>query len=407
MGRKKTVAVVEMPTAGAEFTEDSTPVVREQHQVVRRWVEEKTMDEIADTAADLVEEPIEPPDPIAEAACFISGSSSTWSIGVERLKNYSRDKRTSPDARSFCGNLAIPDADYLNSNTYREDIQARWAKPPEVNFFLLALRKDNRIFRWLPVVAIDPPDPVTVAKQAAENANVNILYPYPQPQDGLRQFVHQARQFSEVRELLFPGAAVQPAAAPQINSTEQAMFHLLNADGGVVETIADKLRGLLNTRNDGSREPSMMDIGLALAQKFDLQAVLHEARALVAEARGNPVASQPAPMQPLVATPATPPPLPEAANQMINFTLHAVQQGWPPEQAAQWLIEFEAKNPDSSTYLDLIVKMEPDKVLTWLAQAAPQAATLAARPETKVWLEAVQKLLKESEVQDEAINQAS
>jgi hypothetical protein len=51
--------------------------------------------------------------------------------------------------------------------------------------------------------------------------------------------------------------------------------------------------------------------------------------------------------------------------------------------------------------------MEPDKVLTWLAQAAPQAATLAARPETKVWLEAVQKLLKESEVQDEAINQAS
>lgn len=384
-----------MPDPESGFADDSVPLVQERHQVVRQWIEEKPLDEISEPA-NLVEEPPAPIDPIAEAVSFIAGSHSNWSIGIERLKNYARDRRTSPDARSFCGNLPVPDADYLTSGIYREDIQARWAKPPETNYFLLALRRDNRIFKWLPIIAVDPPDPVTLAKAQAENPT-SVVFQYPQ-QDGLRQFVQQAKQFSEVRDLLFPGAAQPPQPVqPAINTTEQAMFHLLNADGGVVEEIAGKLRGLLNTRADGNREPTFMDIGLALAQKFDLQAVLREARALVAEAKGNPQAAQAIASQPPPAQASQPPPLPESAMQMINFTLHAVQQGWPPENAAQWLIEFEQKNPDASSYLDLIVKMPGDKVLTWLAQAAPQATSLAARPETKIWLEAVQTILKESE----------
>lgn len=411
--RKKNIRETEEIDDEPIEIEDETPIVQEHHQVTRKWRVRKSLDEIDNEPGEF-EESIVSTDPVQAVLDEMSGSSvHTWSIAVLRLKNYPRDQRNDIRAGSHCGVLSVSDATYISDHKYIEDIQARWAKGIETNYFLPIVRRDNRMHKYLPVIAVEPPDPLMIARQQAENPGGPINY-YLQPpaaaQDGFKQFLSQAKQFAELRDLLLP-PDYQPPAPAGINTTEQALLHLANADGDLVETITEKLGKLLRRSDSGGREVTLMDLALE-AIKTDLPGRLFkEARNLIMEIKsgippgesaalpssGNveslPTAAQGNTSQfEAHGIPAGTPP----ETILLNFTINACAQHtiWSAETSAQWIIEFEERNPTVTPYISAFLSMTPDAALAWLEQAVPQAKQIAQMPHAKQWIKQLQEELK-------------
>ena len=413
-GRKKiTSEEAEIEDEPLEI-DPETPVVQEHHQVTRRWRVRKTLDEIENDQGEFVEDPAPSTDPVQAVLDDMMGSTlHTWSIAVLRLKNYARDQRNDVKAGSHCGVLSVPDATYIAENKYVEEIQSRWARGLETNFFLPIIRRDNRIHKYLPVVAVEPPDPLMIARQAAENPGAPINYylqPPAPPQDGFKQFLAQAKQFAELRDLLLP-PDYTPAQQPAINTTEQALLHLANADGALVESLTDRIGKLLRRSSDGSHEVTVMDL-LLEAIKTDLPArIFKEARNLILEVKAGIPANgaapppssekmgpgrnlpQPVGFEPEAQTiPASIPP----ESVLLNFTINACAQHkiWTPETSAEWIIEFEQRNPNVTPYISAFLNMTPEAALDWLVQAVPEAREIAAMPHARDWIAALQRQLQ-------------
>lgn len=387
------------------------PIVQEHHQVVRRWKTSKILD---DEAAEIeYEDEAEPvrPDPIQAAAEEVAGGSShRWFISVYKLKDYERNQRADFRAGSHCGVLEVTSADYIGQMSYVEEIQSRWSRGIGTNYFCPVLRRDNRIFKTLPVVSVEPLDPMTAARQAADNpAGAAAINYYLQPQaDGFKQFVYQLRQFAEVRDLLVGSPQSPGAQQPQaINTTEQALLHLANADGALIDSVTDRLGRLLRRSGSGDHETTLMDLALE-AIKSDLPNRLFvEARGLlrdfIAARAGQPFdpAAPPAAAPP-AATPAAPP----AAIQnmppeiiLLNFVINAAAspETWDPDTSAAWICEFEERNPSVSPYVTAFLGMSPDQAIGWIKQTTPQAGPVAELATTRDWIAKLQTQLRAEE----------
>ncbi len=415
--KKSAKKVEEIAEETAQPIEEAPPpVVKEHHRVVRTWeskrplVDDPDDDEIIEEVEEEIESVSEPIDPIARLLHEIGASRSSWAMHVSRLPKYGRDERTDPKSRVFVGTLTIPDAQYLAEGKYLEDIQARFAKGQETNHFYCCVRKDNRNYSYMPVVSVEPPDPITAAKAQVENPGAPInIFQTPQA-DGFDQFVKQAKRFAELRDLLFPQTMLEKMQpAPQQNNevltTERALMHLVSQDQNMLDGIISKLLKPAG----GQRETGWMELVFAAIQNDTLPKMIREAKSLILETQ-NPAANQPplspAPLAPGALNapapapmPAAPTPPPAPSNippeiQLLNFAVQAHVQGWPAKAAADWIIEFEEQNPSVAPYVTGFLGMQSDQALTWLTSTIPNAAHLADSPKAAEWIADLQTALK-------------
>ncbi len=410
----------------AEKTPTSRPIVQENYRVVRTWTEKKAIDDIEpefdnneidddEPAAALIAD-FEDSDPIASAARAIGGSRSAWSMTVARLPRYSKDERTDSKSRVHVATLQIPDADYLLEGRYIEEIQARFAKGNDVNWFIATVRENNKLYKHLPPFAVEPPDPAIIAAQnpAAQNPAAQISFIQPQSaEDGFKKFAQQARQFAELRDLLFPQSG-QEYAQPQRSreddsalSTERALLHLISQDEKAVDGIVSKL-----LRPSGaSKEISWMELVFEAVRNDTLPKMIREAKTLLeTAARQNaaglqapPPAASPAPLAPFAPPPqpAAMPTQPQPAAsqiephvQLLNFTVQSYLQKWPPETASDFIVEYEAQYPAVTPYISAFLALEPAQAAGWIALNVPGADSLANDAGAHDWIAKLQSALK-------------
>lgn len=416
---KKSIKNSENDTLEPE-RDETAPLVRETHRVVKTWDVKKPLDDAGDEIAEYEEEveeetqeEIKPRDPIEALLDEIGASHASWAMHVNRLPKYARDERTDPKSRVFAGTLTIPDENYLREEKYKEDIQERFAKGTETNHFYCCVRRDNRNYCYLPVVSVEPPDPATIAQKQIENSGqpINIFQTPQTAEDGFNTFVKQARQFAQLRELLFPTAMLenfQPPAA-KVNeplTTERALMHLVAQDGEVIDTFLGKLKGVLR-RSDTGHEIGWMDLVFEAIKSDTLPKMIREAKQLLVEANGQHPAI--APLSPIdnnagltgppVAQPQQQAQSPEI--QLLNFVIQAYLQNWTPKATADWIAEFENQNAGVQPYVTAFLGMDPDEALSWLSQTIPQAQQIAQLPSAKKWFADLQAELKYEEPAEE------
>lgn len=371
------------------------PVVIERHQVVRRWKEEKPLDEAEDDFEDdLTDEEFEDRregdvvDPIAKAADEISGSSSIWSFSVFRLPNYERDNRTDSRSRRLSGTLPVPDEHYIREQLFLDDLQ-KFARGRESNWFLLVLRRDNRIDRYLPPFCVDPPLPDATTLKAVENGNtpINIYNPYPQPTvDGFKQFIAQAKQFAELRDLLLPANLIQQSLpTTTVNSEpltdERALLHILNRDEGIVDTVVSKLRGLMKG-NGIADEKGPWDAVVAALTSPTLPTVISQ---LVAQFKAQ-AANSAEPPQPQFQQQQLPPDV--AAYQIVlRRLIDSLKLNGEVESVIAAIDGFLTLFPQHQSSVEGLINLPPEQALQMLAQVEPSATEAVALPHAVEWVQ--------------------
>lgn len=401
------------------------PIVQESHRIIRTWTEKKSIDEIEPVSDDDEIEEYEPAgallteiedsDPIATAARAIGGSRSAWSMTVARLPKFSKDERTDSKSRVHVATIQIPDAEFLLEGRYIEEIQTRFAKGNDVNWFVATVRENNRLHTHLPPFAVEPPDPATIAAQnpAAQNPAAQISFiQQPSAEDGFKKFAQQAKQFAELRDLLFPSG--HEPAQPQRSrdedgplSTERALLHLISQDEKAVNGIVSKL-----LRPSGaSKDISWMELIFEAVRNDTLPKMIREAKTLLETAARQNNAGAQAPQLAAPPAPFAPPPQPAAMPtqpqpaasqiephiQLLNFTVQAYLQKWPPETAAEFIIEFEAQHPVVTPYISAFLALEPAQAAGWIGLNVPGADSLANDESAHDWIAKLQTALKAGE----------
>jgi len=437
----------EIPMTPAE---EQIPIVNVTHREVRTWTQAKPMDEIGEDEfedEDQEESPAEENrfgvnDPIAKVLSEIAGSGSNWALQVNRLTDYERNQRTDPKSRRFVGTLSVPDADYLKEEKFLEDLQAKFARGSNGNWFLLCVRRDNRNFAYLPPVCVEPPLPEVQAARAAENpgaSSVNI-YPAPAQQDGFKQFVQQAKQFAELRDLLFPGGTseplhnAQPAAAPQQSKAAQLID--LIADDEIVDNVTSKLKRALRGNNGSNeQERGWLDVLYMAVERDTLPKLINTFASQFGGLRnvqapmspphvpiqqeGQPLgwnnvpatetinqSPQAAPHVPLEkregagVAPSTQSPEIYLLNKLIDDCFWQVD----PDISADWVYAFMDRQPQIKPAMDNFCATPPEQLRAFLLASVPEAQKLANAPHVVEWITALQTSLMtppEGETEDE------
>lgn len=411
------------------------PVVKESHRVVRTWEQARPMDELDDEFEDQeeIEEPPTPPapnDPIEMAAREIAGSQSSWGLQVNRLPTYDRDQNTGPKARRFVGTLSIPDADYLREGLYLEEIQSKFARGINGNWFLLCVRRDNRNHSYLPPVCIEPPLPEVQAARAAENPaapSVNVYPPPLQPQDGFKQFVQQAKQFAELRDLLFPQSMIeqmQPRAAvaevPQPSKAAQLID--LVADDEVLESVTGKLKRALRS-GGGNSEPERgwMDILYMAIERDTLPKLIHQFTSqfqgvnngqrqmgappqaasthpsVLGDANQTPSfdAQPPIAERPNLPNHADDPQAPPPELILLNQVIQHCSLQAAPAASAAWINRFADQHRSVEPAIDMFLTMTPEQAQSFLLANFPEAAPIINAEHTRGWIAELQAALQQ------------
>lgn len=414
------------PAVEALEFEEETPIATQRHRIVTEYT--KTIP-VEDEERDEIEE-IEPAEPAVEAELDpieallreIGASPSTWTLVIDRLPNYQKDGAFHTRVKySRCGTLPLTE-DSLRGEGYIEEIQTRWARPGRANDFRLLVRKDNRIYCYLPVLSIEPPDPEVIAKQTAiESPQIN--FQMPQGENSFDSFIKQAEKMARLREAMgwiAPQTVQNSAASNEPLTTERALLHLIAQDGDVIESFTSKLKGVLR-KGDGAREISWMDLVFEAIKSDALPKMIREAKNLITEANSNGQAQMGATQIPFTQNQQADIPTaqvpndqattPRAANgapgvappaiELLQFTVTACIQRLDVKEAARRVLSFESLNPEVTPYLNAFSEMPAEAAVQWIAASVPQAASIAQMPHAKQWTEELQKaLFAEGEMND-------
>ena len=369
------------------------PTVIENHQVVRRWKEEKPLDEVEEDEFDDDEGneggddvDIAADDPIAKVLSEIAGSRSTWSVSVSRLPNYDKDNRTDPKSRRFAGSLSIPDAEYLKEERYLEDLQQKFARGQNGNWFLMCVRRDNRNFAYLPPVCVEPPAPEMMAAKAIENTPINIFNPQQNPGDMMDAMLKQFEKFNKLQAAMLPPwmKDIQlPTAAP-VSSTgndqltdEKALLHILNREGDIVDAVVGKLKGLMKG-NSAGEEKSWADVAVAALTSPTLPAVISQLVAQFRAPMANPVEA-PQPHQP--------PPDVAAYQIVIRRLIDSLKLNGEVESVIAAIDGFLNLFPQHQMSVEGLINLPPEQALQMLAQVEPLAAEAVSLPHAVEWIQ--------------------
>ena len=449
MGRpKKSEAKIISESSALDIEGDEPVVAQQRHRIVTEYVktvpvedDDNNDDDDGDNAE--VIEPL-PDDPIEKLLREIGASTSNWMLVVDRLPNYQRDGMSHSRVKFVrCGMFALT-PELLQGEAYIEEIQTRWARPNKSNDFRLCVRRDSRIYAYLPVLTLEPPDPEVLAKVTA-NETPQFNFNLPQSENSFDSFIRQAEKMARLRDAMGWGAPAQqpqqqnPAQQPL--TTEAALLHLVAADESVMEKITSGLSRLFRRAEGGAREIGLIDIAFEAIKNNTLPQLVREFRQMMfegAQLNGQPQMASPAVpvqsqaelldprghagaeiqpqsaphLQPSVnggmdasgTRPTATPPQPPPEIQLLNFAVGACAQQMPIAGAVAWINSFEDRNPGVASFIEMFLAMNPEEALQWLVAAIPQAQPIAAAPHAKQWIADLQIGLRGMEEDNDGSN---
>jgi hypothetical protein len=446
MGRPRKTAEKKVEGSAALEFEPDAPVAHQKHRIVTEFVKTVPVEELntdtdegdldedinGETAAEAIEDPIE------ALLREIGASQSNWLLVVDRLPNYSKDGNWSPRAKWVrCGTIPLT-PDLLVGESYVEEIQTRWARPGKPNDFRLCVRRDNKIFAYLPVLTLEPPEPEVLAKIAANEQPHQFNFQLPQQDNSLDSFLKQAEKLAKLKAVLGWGEPAQqaqqnPAAQPL--TTEAALLHIVSADESLLEKAVGGLSKLFRRGVDEAREVGLMDIAFEAIKNNTLPQLVREFRAMMVEgaqlngqaqihpqnipmdpsggmanAHGQGVTQGPPGIRPPsdagagigLAQPGSPADRPAGSGvppeiQLLQFAITACAQQMPIAAAVTWINSHEDAHPGINRFIDMFLAMTPEEALQWFAAAVPQAQPLANAPHAKQWIADLQAGLRGDE----------
>ena len=374
-------------------------VVTERHRVVREWSENKPVDALEtdddddDDIEAAVEEAVEL-DPIALVAQEMASSQHNWTLRVDRLPEYETTGKSGVGFRKFCGFLPIPSAEWLRDQCYLEEIQSRWARPGECNSFAICIRKGSIIFRYLPIVSVEPAPvnslPGLNGMPVDANGSTINVYGNPQnPADLMDAFTKQFATFQKLQAAMLPPWAKnldptamvqsqQQVASPAANTTEGALMTLLNADDELLNQAVGKLRKVF--RGDGAvEEKGPWDAVVALLTSPTLPetiSMLAQQFRVAQPANGH-------------AQPEAQPQIPldvQAQQRLLAALTNAMRLNINPEEALPAIDGFLALFPEQRQVIEQLLGAEPTQLLGALPQFFPPAAEVVGLPHAPEWV---------------------
>lgn len=389
------VSVVDLPA------EVEKPVlVTERHRVVREWSESKPVDAVDDDDVDddddieaAVEEAVEL-DPIALVAQEMASSQHNWTLRVDRLPEYETTGKSGVGFRKFCGFLPIPSAEWLRDQCYLEEIQSRWARPGECNSFAICIRKGSIIFRYLPVVSVEPAPnnslPGINGLPVDANGSTINVYGNPQnPADLMETFTKQFTTFQKLQAAMLPPwvknldpTALMQSQAPASttpNTTEGALMTLLNSDDELLNQAVSKLRKVFRGDGAAAEEKGPWDAVVALITSPTLPQTI------------SMLAQQFRVAQPVNghAQPEAPPQIPldvQAQQRLLAALTNAMRLNINPEEALPAIDGFLALFPEQRQVIEQLLSAEPAQLLGALPQFFPPAAEVVGLPHAAEWV---------------------
>jgi hypothetical protein len=448
MARSKKSSEKIISEASALDVEGEEPLLAQQrHRIVTEYVKTVPVNDDVDGDDDTIDdddkaESSDPAtdDPIEKLLREIGASHSNWTLVVDRLPNYHRDGMSGSRVKFIrCGVFALT-PDMLQGEAYIEEIQTRWARPGKPNDFRLCVRRDGKIYAYLPVLTLEPPEPEVLAKvMANEQTQVNFIQ--QPPDNSLDAFLKQAEKFAKLRSVLGWEPPAQQAAqqnpAQQPLTTEAALLHLVSSDESLMEKAVNGLSKLFRRTEDGAREVGLLDIAFEAIKQNTLPQLVREFRAMLRDgAQLNGQTQTPASALPQGAGPdhqgnqlwagAQTQGQPQGAPgdgqtssagipadnnrgdslpphiQLLNFAIHSCANNAAIDATADWIDSFVYINPNMGPFINAFLTMTPTEALEWLVKAAPQAQPIVAAPHAQRWVEALQTALREEEGTNES-----
>lgn len=375
-------------------------VVTERHRVVREWSENKPVgddDESFDDDDDIetaVEEVVEL-DPIALVAQEMASSQHNWTLRVDRLPEYETTGKSGVGFRKFCGFLPIPSAEWLRDQCYLEEIQSRWARAGECNSFAICIRKGSVIFRYLPIVSVEPAPNnslpgINGLPVDANGSTINVYGNHQNPTDLMEAFTKQFGAFQKLQAAMLPPwvknldptALMQPPTAnPAPATTEGALLTLLNSEDELVTQAVGKLKKLF--RGDGAsvEEKGPWDAVVALLTSPTLpQTISTLAQQFRAPQQHQATGNQP---------PNTPPPLlPDvlAQQRLLAVLTNAMRLNSDVATVLPALDGFTRLFPEHSGMIEQFMETDTENLLAALPGFFPPAAEAVQLPHAAEWV---------------------
>jgi len=360
-------------------------VVTERHRVVREWSENKPVDAadvIEDEEDDIesaVEEVVEL-DPIALVAQEMASSQHNWTLRVDRLPEYETTGKSGVGFRKFCGFLPIPSAEWLRDQCYLEEIQSRWARPGECNSFAICIRKGSIIFRYLPIVSVEPAPNSSLPgiNGLPVDANGSTINVYGNPQNPteameahfalMNKYVGFAQKLNSTFQ-----QPQQPVFQQQPINKKALLFEALVEDDpmlGDVKLLARKFLG--EATNDGP------NIWSFLSNVINSPMVTGIAQRVLAAQPANGHAQ-----------PEAPPQIPldvQAQQRLLAALTNAMRLNINPEEALPAIDGFLALFPEQRQVIEQLLSAEPAQLLGALPQFFPPAAEVVGLPHAAEWV---------------------
>lgn len=376
-------------------------VVTERHRVVREWSENKPVgddDETFDDDDDIetaVEEAIEL-DPIALVAQEMASSQHNWTLRVDRLPEYETTGKSGVGFRKFCGFVPIPSAEWLRDQCYLEEIQSKWARTGECNSFAICIRKGSVIFRYLPIVSVEPAPNnslpgINGLPVDANGSTINVYGNHQNPTDLMEAFTKQFGAFQKLQAAMLPPwvknldptALMQPPTAnPAPATTEGALLTLLNSEDELVSQAVGKLKKLF--RGDGAsvEEKGPWDAVVALLTSATLpQTISTLAQQFRAPQQHQATGNQP---------PDTPPPMPPdvvAQQRLLAVLTNAMRLNSDVATVLPALDGFAELFPEHRNNVEGLIAADTQQLLGMLPQFYQPAAEVVGLPHAVEWVE--------------------
>jgi len=400
--KKKTESVLNQNTFVDVLDDEApveTPTVREKHTVVTQWVQNKPLGSDAIADSDTNDEDDEnfiddlaADDPIAEVVEEMAESSLDWSLTVYRLPSFEENGKAGAGYKKFCGSIPVPSPSWLRHQQHLEEIQRRFARNGESNYFKIEARKGNRIKKELGVVAVEPLPTASVPGVAlpvdANGSTINVYGNQQNPLDMMEAFTKQFATFQKLQNAMLPPWAknIDPTAITQQpasvvpNTTEGALMTLLNSDDQLLTAATSKLRKLLKGGDDAQEEKSVWDFLTALVTSPTLPQTI---QAAISQFRPQPGQAN----QPTDTAPPTVPPDVAAYQRLLGMLVQAMRLNAPAQTALAALDGFTALFPEHQASVESFLSLETPQLLQMLAQTFPPAAEAVALPHATEWVD--------------------
>lgn len=394
MGRQKKTDT-EIPPAETDAPKPALKEVTAKHTIVYQDqmkvpVVESESDEPEEAETDDVEveeedserknRPLSPRARLRDKLSKLGVGSQALKLRIDRLPNYDINGQSGINAeKDYIRTTQCTEA-FFDGDDYLEHIRSV-AGP---GTYWLTLRGGKSVVaQWQERIG-GPPLPTP---GAVENPTVETYAPAPQV-DGFTALLKQAKQFAELQRLFAPQTVnqTQAIANGEAPTAEQALLTLMNADNAVVDTVANKLKGLFRSNNGGGEpERSWLDVIYIAIERDTLPKLVNQ---FLPQLRAGQPAANPQPTgQPELPPQQTVTPDVAAYQRLIGRLLNAIRVNSDVETELNAIDGFVAIFPEHSATVDQFMNTQTEMLIGGLAQTSPMAAEVAQMPHAKEWIE--------------------